>query len=139
MLVQFAELPVFDQARAKRFYIDHLHCQIVADVSVNRDSWHWLELKFSVAETALHVLRRPDETPSKDPVLVFVAEDVEATVQELAANGVTFHYEAWPPKSGHDDPGQLMQSHRHQQAVNEPRVIACLVPRAGVSRSGRVL
>jgi predicted enzyme related to lactoylglutathione lyase len=25
----------------------------------------------------------------KDPVLVFVAEDVEATVQELASNGVT--------------------------------------------------
>jgi predicted enzyme related to lactoylglutathione lyase len=89
VFVQFAELPVFDQDRAKRFYVDHFHCQVVADVPMNKDGWRWLELKFPGAETALHFLRRPDETPSKDPVLVFVAEDVEATVQELASNGVT--------------------------------------------------
>lgn len=56
---------------------------------MNKDGWRWLELKFPGAETALHFVRRPDERPSKDPVLVFVAEDVEATVQELASNGVT--------------------------------------------------
>ncbi len=89
MFVQFAELPVFDQDRAKRFYVDHFHCQVVADTPMTKDGWRWLELKFPGAETALHFLRRPDETPSKGPVLVFVAEDVEATAQKLAANGVT--------------------------------------------------
>ena len=56
---------------------------------MSKDGWRWLELKFPGAETASHLLRRADEAPSKDPVLVFVAEDVEATVQELASNGVT--------------------------------------------------
>ena len=67
MFVQFAELPVFDQDRAKRFYVDHFHCQAVADVPMNKDGWRWLELKFPGAETALHFLRRRDETPSMDP------------------------------------------------------------------------
>ena len=89
MFVQFAELPVVDQDRAKRFYVDHFQCEIVADVPMTKDGWRWLELKLPGAETALHFLRRPDETPSKDPVLVFIAEDVEATVKELASNGVT--------------------------------------------------
>ena len=89
MFVQFAELPVFDQDRAKRFYVDHFHCRVAADVPMNKDGWRWQELKFPGAETALHFQRRRDETPSKDPVLVFVAEDVEATVQELTSNGVT--------------------------------------------------
>lgn len=111
MFVQFAELPVFDQDRAKRFSVDHFHCQVVADLSMNKDSWRWPELKFPGAETALHFLRRPDETPSKDPVLVFVAEDVEATVQELAANGVTIITKPGPApyksaKNGRGDRGQ---------------------------------
>jgi hypothetical protein len=53
MFVQFAELPVFDQYRAKRFYVDHFHCQVVSDVPTNKDGWRWLEL-FPGAETALH-------------------------------------------------------------------------------------
>ena len=31
MHIQFAELPVFDQERAKAFYIDHLNCRVVTD------------------------------------------------------------------------------------------------------------
>ena len=144
MFVQFAELLVFDQDRAKRFYVDHFHCQAVADVPMNKDGWRWLELKFPGAETALHFLRRRDETPSMDPVLVFVAEDVEATVQELASNGVTILYEAGPgpqqsAKNGRDDRGQRQQSHRHQQPMNEPGVMTFPVPRAGVNPNRWVL
>jgi hypothetical protein len=51
MFVQFAELPVFDQDRAIRFYVDHFHCQAVADVPMNKDGWRWLELNFPGAET----------------------------------------------------------------------------------------
>ena len=144
MFVQFAELPVFDQDRAKRFYVDHFHCQVVADVPMNKDGWRWLELKFPGAETALHFLRRPDETPSKDPVLVFVAEDVEATVQDLASNGVTIVTKPGPAplqsaKNGRDDRGQRKQSRRHQQPMNEPGVMTFLVPRAGVNPNRWVL
>lgn len=88
MFVQFAELPVFDQDRAKRFYADHFHFQVAADVPMNNDGSRWQELKFPGTEAALHFLRRRDETPSTDPVLLVVAEDAEATVQELALNGV---------------------------------------------------
>jgi predicted enzyme related to lactoylglutathione lyase len=31
MHIQFAELPVFDQERAKRFYVGHFDCRVVAD------------------------------------------------------------------------------------------------------------
>jgi predicted enzyme related to lactoylglutathione lyase len=31
MHIQFAELPVFDQDRAKSFYVEHFGCQIAAD------------------------------------------------------------------------------------------------------------
>jgi catechol 2,3-dioxygenase-like lactoylglutathione lyase family enzyme len=96
VFVQFAELPVFDQDRAKRFYVDHFHCQVVADVPMNKDGWRWLELKFPGAETALHFLRRPDETPSKDPVLVFVAEDVEADGARARIERSDDRYEAGP-------------------------------------------
>lgn len=31
MYIQFAELPVRDQDRAKSFYTEHLNCQVAAD------------------------------------------------------------------------------------------------------------
>lgn len=31
MHIQFAELPVFNQERAKKFYTDHFDCQVAAD------------------------------------------------------------------------------------------------------------
>jgi predicted enzyme related to lactoylglutathione lyase len=89
MFVQFAELRVFDQDRAKAFYVEKLGCEVAADMPMGPDGWRWIELKFPGAQTALHFLRRPDEAPSKGPVLVFVADDVAATAQGLAAKGVT--------------------------------------------------
>lgn len=88
MFVQFAELPVFDQDRAKAFYIDKLACEVVADARMGASPWRWIELRFPGAQTALHFLPRPDELPSKGPVLVFVADDVAATVERLASKGV---------------------------------------------------
>jgi len=95
---------------------------------MNKDGWRWLELTFPGAETDLHFLRRADKTPFKDPVLV-LGEDVEATVQELASNGVTIVTKPGPgplqsAKNGRDDRGQRKQSHRHQQPMNEPGVMA---------------
>jgi len=80
MHIQFAELPVFDQERAKAFYVDHLNCRVVADQPMSNDGWRWIELGFPGADTALHFLRRKDEAPSEGPVLVLVDNDVDVQV-----------------------------------------------------------
>jgi predicted enzyme related to lactoylglutathione lyase len=84
MHIQFAELPVFDQDRAKSFYVEHFGCQIAADQPMGRNGWRWIELKFNSAETTLHFLRRDDEVPSAEPVLVLVDDDVEGTCSPTA-------------------------------------------------------
>ncbi|NOT73055.1 MAG: glyoxalase [Hyphomicrobium sp.] len=88
MHIQFAELPVFDQERAKKFYIDNFDGQIAADEPMGKDGWRWIELKFAGAETALHFLRRKDDAPSDEPVLVLVDDNVEAIVKTLKSKGV---------------------------------------------------
>jgi len=102
MHVQFSELPVFDQDRAKTFYIDHFDCRIVADRAMGKDGWRWIELKFAGAETTLHFYRRKDETPSAEPILVLVDTEVEATSKKLKSRGVEIvsepHKAPWQPE-----------------------------------------
>ena len=88
MHIQFAELPAFDQERAKRFYVEKFGCAVAADAPMGEDGWRWIELKFPGAETALHFHRRKDDRPSVEPVMVLVAEDVKALVDGLKAKGV---------------------------------------------------
>jgi predicted enzyme related to lactoylglutathione lyase len=96
MHIQFAELPMFDQERAKTFYIDHLDCHVVADQPMSKDGWRWIELGFPGADTALHFLRRKDEAPSKGSVLVLVDNDIEVTVQRLKSRSVEIITEPGP-------------------------------------------
>ncbi|GAA0311393.1 hypothetical protein GCM10009087_21870 [Sphingomonas oligophenolica] len=100
MHVQFAELPVRDQGRAKRFYADHLGCTVAADVPMGGGGWHWIELAFTGSETRLHFIRAR-EGSSDDPVLVLVDDDVAATVDALRAAGVEIltepHAPPWQP------------------------------------------
>lgn len=88
MHIQFAELPVFDQDRAKRFYTEHLGCQVAADEPMGENGWRWIELSLPGAETTLHFLSRADEAPAAEPVLVLVDDDVAARVAALRAKGV---------------------------------------------------
>ncbi|MEU0236057.1 VOC family protein [Nocardiopsis sp. NPDC006198] len=88
MHVQFAELPVFDQERAKAFYTGKLGCRVVADAPMGDDGWRWIELGLPGATTSLHFVRRGDETPSPEPVMVLVDDDVAGTVAALRAEGV---------------------------------------------------
>lgn len=97
MYIQFAELPVFDQDRAKQFYIEHHGCQVAADEPMGEGGWRWIELKFPGAETTLHFLKRNDEAPSTEPVLVLVDKDVEATIESLKAEGVEIITEPHEP------------------------------------------
>ena len=97
MHVQFAELPVFDQDRAKTFYHEHFSCRVVADAPMGGGDWRWIELGFPGADTTLHFVRRSDETPSAQPVLVLVTEHVAATIHALGAQGVEIVTEPMEP------------------------------------------
>jgi predicted enzyme related to lactoylglutathione lyase len=88
MHIQFAELPVADQDRAIGFYRDNLGCVVAADAPMGADGWRWVELAFPGARTNLHFIRRTDTSPSLEPVLVFVDQDVVGTIRKLKANGV---------------------------------------------------
>ncbi len=99
MYIQFAELPVSDQARAKKFYIDNLGCTQAADAPMG-DGWRWIELKFGQSETTLHFVRAK-RSPSDEPVLVLVEDDVATVVEKLRSRGVEIlsepHSPLWQP------------------------------------------
>jgi len=111
--IQFAELPVFDQDRAKAFYVEKLGCGVGADVPMGAaDGWRWVELTLSGAQTALHFTRRRDEHPSKDPVMVLVDDDVPATVDALREKGVEIITEPGPAPY---DPGRTIAEFRDSE------------------------
>lgn len=103
MHIQFAELPVTDQDRAKAFYAEHLGCVTVADQPMPNQAWRWIELRFPDAETTLHFLPRKDEEPSAGPILVLVADHVETLISRLRTAGVEITAEPepapWRPKT----------------------------------------
>ena len=88
MRLQFAELPVEDQDRAKSFFLDILGFDLVADVPMSADGWRWIEVKSPGTETAVHFLRRSGPA-GDEPALVFVVDDVPAKTAELGQQGAT--------------------------------------------------
>lgn len=112
MHIQFAELPVFDQDRAKAFYVDRLGCAVAADTPMGKDGWRWIELKFPGAETALHFVRRKDDAPSDDPVLVLVDDDVDRTVASLRSAAVEIVTE---PQEAPWEPGRKVAEFRDSE------------------------
>ena len=112
MHIQFAELPVFDQERAKKFYTGHFGCQVAADAPMGEDGWRWIELRFPGAETALHFARRKHDAPSEEPVMVLVDNDVETTVRTLKAQGVEIVTE---PQEAPWQPGRTVAEFRDSE------------------------
>jgi predicted enzyme related to lactoylglutathione lyase len=112
MHVQFAELPVFDQERAKAFYISHFGCTVAADAPMGKDGWRWIELKFEGAETTLHFMRRKDDTPADEPTMVLVESDVPAVVEKLRAGGVEIITE---PQEAPWQPGRTVAEFRDSE------------------------
>jgi len=91
--IKFAAIPVLDQSRALEFYTKKLGLKVFTDQTMG-DS-RWIELKANGAETMLVLFKRPNPEPDEIPALVFVADNVQATYQELKAKGVEF---TQPPK-----------------------------------------
>lgn len=112
MYVQFAELPVHDQDRAKRFYTSLLGCEVAADAPMGKDGRRWIELRFPGARTTLHFVRRKDDVPSSEPVLVLVDDDVEATVAALKSEGVEIITE---PQEAPWQPGRTVAEFRDSE------------------------
>lgn len=105
MHIQFAELAVFDQDRAKAFYVSRFDCSVIADQPIGNSGWRWIELRLPGAVTNLHFVQRGNDDRSAGPVLVLVDEDVEATVQALESRGVEF---VTAPMPAPYDPNRLV-------------------------------
>jgi len=92
--VKFTCVPVQDQARALDFYTKKLGLKVFTDQPMG--DARWIELKSNGAETMVVLFNQPDHKPTdKTPSLVFVADNVQSTYEELKAKGVEF---VQPPK-----------------------------------------
>lgn len=111
MHIQFAELPVLDQDRAKSFYVEKLGCEVAADAAMGGD-WRWIEVKFPGAETTLHFVRKRGDADPDEPVLVLVDADVRATVERLRAAGVEI---ITGPAEAPWQPGRLVAEFRDSE------------------------
>jgi predicted enzyme related to lactoylglutathione lyase len=87
--VKFANLPVTDQDRALAFWRDRLGLAVATDEAYG-EGWRWIELELPGAETRLVFTRRPDETPSAEPDLILICDDVDESFRDLMAKGVAF-------------------------------------------------
>jgi predicted enzyme related to lactoylglutathione lyase len=79
---------------------------------MGKDGCRRIELQFTGAETTLHFLRRRDETPSVEPVLVLVDNDVEATAEKLKSRGVEIVSE---PEKAPWQPGRTVAEFRDSE------------------------
>lgn len=88
--VKFTELPVIDQDRAKRFYVETLELDLVTDTPYH-DDWRWIEIGIPGAATRiLFVPGRSLPLDPEAPSLVLVSNDVEETSEKLLKRGVRF-------------------------------------------------
>ncbi len=90
--VKFASIWVSDQEQAYDFYINKLGFEVKTDITMP-DSPRWLEVKPVDGETTIVITKQEpgsDQKPSGFPNIVFVADDILATYEELKAKGVEF-------------------------------------------------
>jgi catechol 2,3-dioxygenase-like lactoylglutathione lyase family enzyme len=83
---------VSDQDRAREFYVEKLGFELQSDESYGEQS-RWLEVVPPGADTAL-TLVKPHDRSHPDPGgaahIVFEADDIDATYEELKSRGVEF-------------------------------------------------
>lgn len=109
--VKFAELPVADQDRAVRFYTEQVGLRVAQD-SPYKDGWRWIELEVPGAETRIMLIPQQGAVQVDTPRLVFIADDVDATYQELTRKGVVFTKE---PADAPWNPGQRFAQFRDSE------------------------
>lgn len=95
--IKFAGVPVRDQDLALAFYTERLGFKVVTDQPFD-ERQRWIELGIPGAESRI-VLFTPDGAEDRigsRSNVTFMADDVEATYEELTARGVEFTN---PPES----------------------------------------
>lgn len=99
--VTFAQLPVTDQARATRFYVDTLGLAVARDDPYGAD--RWIELAVGTSPTRI-LLFKVDTVPGGErPALTLSVADVRATARGLEDKGVAF---IQPPEEAPWNPGE---------------------------------
>lgn len=92
--IKFATVPVKDQARALEFYTQKVGLRVFTDQTMGK--MRWIELTIPGAETMIVLHHKLAHEPSdREPALALVADNVQATYDELCAKGVEF---TQPPK-----------------------------------------
>jgi predicted enzyme related to lactoylglutathione lyase len=94
--ISFVTVPVADQGRALEFYTKKVGLKVFTDQTMG--DTRWIELQIPGAETKLVLDPAPGHAPNGHPALSFVADDVQATYDELRKRGVEF---TQPPKKEH--------------------------------------
>lgn len=94
--IKFVTVPVKDQSRALEFYTKKLGLRVFTDQTMGKS--RWIELQIPGAETMLVLFHDPEATPDSKPAVVFVADNVQTTYEELRAKEVEF---TQPPKKEH--------------------------------------
>src|SRR5262245_65307570 len=79
--IKFTTVPVQDQSRAPDFYTQKLGLRVFTDQTMG--AMRWIELQIPGAETMLVLFHKPDHVPGKEPGVVFQADDVPSTYEEL--------------------------------------------------------
>ena len=91
--IKFASIPVTDQDRALAFYTEKLGFRLVTDQPFSPEQ-RWVELGIPGADTRVVLFRFGDEIkPGIQMNVTFWTGDVEKTVAELKAKGVTITME----------------------------------------------
>lgn len=87
--VKFASIPVTDQERALAFYTEKLGFRLLTDQPFNEHQ-RWIELGVPGADTRVVLFSFGDAIkPGGQMNITFWTDDVEKTVSELKAKGVT--------------------------------------------------
>ncbi|MCI0355447.1 MAG: VOC family protein [Acidobacteria bacterium] len=91
--IKFTTIPVQDQGRALEFYTNKLGLKVFTDQPMGNS--RWIELQVPGGETMLVLFQQLNHQPGETPAAVFIADNVEATYEQLKAKGVEF---TQPPK-----------------------------------------
>jgi predicted enzyme related to lactoylglutathione lyase len=94
--VNFVTVPVKDQSRALAFYTEKVGLKVFTDQTMGPQ--RWIELKVPGAETMVVLHLKPDHVPDEMPAVAFLADNVQATYEELKGRGVEF---TQPPRKEH--------------------------------------
>lgn len=95
--VKFVSIPVRDQQQALDFYTEKLGFTILTDQPMGEGGQRWLELGLPGAETRVVLFTLPGHEDRIGGFMnvVFMADSVEKTHQQLSGRGVEF---VQPPK-----------------------------------------